>query len=81
MILIVPCVIKSLKSLPLLSWLPETGLVILHCPFARQVRLAISNWTAGVVPVPDDLEEGVEEWWKRSLELLPAARSVQLQPF
>ena len=42
----------------------------LHCPFAKQVWLLVSNWTAGSVTMPEDPSENVEEWWRRSLSSL-----------
>jgi hypothetical protein len=51
---------------------PETGAhLCLHCSFAKQVWLLVSNWTSNTIQVPADLEEGIENWWKTSLEILP----------
>ena len=46
----------------------------LHCPFARHVWHLISTWTAGVIQVPTNQDEGVEAWWNRSMEHLNQAQ-------
>jgi hypothetical protein len=43
----------------------------LHCSYARQVWLLVSNWTSGIIQVPADQDEGLEDWWKNSLAMLP----------
>jgi hypothetical protein len=43
----------------------------LHCSFAKQAWLLVSNWTSRTIQVPADLEEGIEDGWKRSLKFLP----------
>jgi len=51
---------------------PETGAhLCLYCSFAKQVWLLVSNWTLGIIQVPADQDEGLEDWWTRSLEMLP----------
>jgi hypothetical protein len=50
---------------------PETDdHLFLHCSFAKQVWLLVTNWTAGTIQLPANPEE-IEYWWKRSPELLP----------
>jgi len=46
----------------------------LHCPFARHVWHLVSTWTAGVIQVPQEQDEGIEEWWKSSLAHLSQAQ-------
>ena len=50
----------------------------LHCPFAKQVWLLVSNWTAGSVTMPEDPSENVEEWWRRSLFPLPQSQKCSV---
>ena len=38
---------------------------------SKQVWLLVSNWTWGIIQVPADQDEGLEDWWTRSLEMLP----------
>ncbi|RCV12925.1 hypothetical protein SETIT_2G306000v2 [Setaria italica] len=42
----------------------------LHCCYAKEVWLLVSNWTSGIIKVPDRQGEEIEEWWRRSLERL-----------
>jgi len=46
----------------------------LHCSYAKQVWLAMSNWTSGAIQIPAVQDEGIEDWWNRSLVLLPVAQ-------
>ena len=46
----------------------------LHCPFAQHVWHLVSTWTAGVIQVPQEQDEGIEEWWKSSLAHLSQAQ-------